>query len=912
MSVPIQTFKIRTPLRPAGLVERPRLWARLDAGIERGWAFVCAPAGYGKTTLVASWADRRGEDEAVGWLTLDPADDDPRRLLAHLVAALPSHILGDRCGLQAVVDAPGPFDLDTIFAMLADTLAGDERSPSVLVLDDVQRLRTPEAGALLRRSIEQLRPHVRVVVVTREEPLGLRVARARVAGEVQELRADDLKLEGAQIQALLSGLGVGPLGADDLQTLTARTEGWPAGVALAAVSIRQGGREAIARLRGSDRHVADYLLEEVFADLSPSLQQFADATAVLDRLEPGVCAAVTGRDDAVEILQVLEDRALLCHAVDRAQMWFAYHPLVAEFLRWRHRGREDEVARWHRRAAAYHEGHGQRRVAFGHHRAAGDLDDAARVLETIAPSMCDGGELGTLLQWLDALPGPVVARRPRLRLEGAWARFIAGRHAETDAELDAVQRALRSDETPAELDGGGSEPEDVQELRGTAAAIRSTLLSVRGDVEGAVQASERALALLAPSKSRAIAIALSGQGVAHAIGGDLGAAERALTRCRQLLEPRVDPQKALFLTATLGDALLGQARLEDADRVYQEAVDMAADLRGHLAAMAGLAHLGRAEIAYARDRPDEAEAAYARAAELGAQWLPRGIPDLAVRSRLGRAAIERTRGRLEAADQWIAHAREAVVQGSAAARAEVAAAELALALMRDDEPTIEHWIVREIGSLAPGFADALRSASDPIVLASLQAMLRLPRARVDPLIETLEPVIEHRLQTLAAQSRHLMRLRGLASAAALDARWGRAERAQARIHEALALGHPGACLRPLLDAGSAVIHLIDRHRAAQAQQNRPLAGVPEAYLHALLAAAPIADTGSGDGAGAGLSAREQELLGLVAQGRSNREIAQALFISVGTVKRHLSNTYRKLGVGDRAAAVGRARSMGLV
>src|SRR5215468_10936676 len=376
----------------AGFVPRPRLLARLAEGIGRGLTVVCTPAGFGKTTLLGDWARR--SRRTVAWLSLDSADNDPARFWRYVAAAL-----------EAVATA-----VINQLAVVPDAGA------VVLVLDDYHLIEAPTVHDSVAFLVERLPPALRLVLASRTDP-PLPLARLRARGQLGELRADDLRFTLGETAAFLREATGLDLPTELVAALQERTEGWAAGVQLAALSLRGHADPAgfVATFSGSHRFVLDYLSEEVLARQPSEVVDFLLETSVLDRLSGPLCDAVTGRCGSQAVLEGLERASLFVVPLDEERGWWRYHHLFAGLLRARlAHERPGRVPGLHRAAAAWHEDHGLADGAIRHALAAGEARWAARLIERHAEEMLWRGEGATLCRWFRALPAEMLRARPRL------------------------------------------------------------------------------------------------------------------------------------------------------------------------------------------------------------------------------------------------------------------------------------------------------------------------------------------------------------------------------------------------------------------------------------------------------------------------------------------------------------------
>ncbi len=634
------TTKLGVQARGTRHVERQRLRARLDAATEARLVLVSAPAGFGKSTLLADWLGRG--DARGAWLSLDARDNDIVRFARYLAAAT-ARLTGGTEDPPAF-DARS-FDPELALAGMLDRLAaaGDR---VVLVLDDYHLIDEPVIHRLVASLIERLPPGARLAIATRADP-PLPLARLRARGELLEVRAEDLRFTPDEAAALVRSTGV-DLPPGEVEELTDRTEGWAAALRLAAVSLR--GRpdhaELVRRFGASHRYVLDYVVEEVLAGLPRETQEFLLRTAILDRLCGPLCEVVAGQGDGQERLEELERANLLIIPLDDERRWYRYHALFGEILRARlwtlH---PDEVAELHARASAWHEERGDDDEAIGHALQSGDLGRAGRIVALASGRHVSAGELSTVRRWLDVLPPGVVRNHAQLSTSYAWCLVLAG---ETDGVAERLADAERA--LAAGRDGG---PTMRLAIPGQLALLRSQLAALEGDSATAIAQARVARVLVPeelPAETKAtlrgtatvlLAFALARAGDVDAAaeayeaalpdlraGGNRFATGRAIGDLARIAIARGDPGGALRLC---------EAELERTSR-ESEATDSAAVW----AVMASArAELGQVELA---------DAAARRALELATRSGDAPV------ARLARATLERT-GPLLAGGRTGAHPR---------------------------------------------------------------------------------------------------------------------------------------------------------------------------------------------------------------------------------------------------------------
>jgi LuxR family maltose regulon positive regulatory protein len=897
------TTKVRAPRTRPKLVARPRLREALAGGEGRKLTLISAPAGFGKTTLLNEWSQsREGAKRSIAWLSLDEGDNDPARFLSYLIAALRTVEEGIGEGVLASLRSPEPPRLEALVGSLVNEMAAlpDELA---LVLDDYHALDSKAVHGIVAFLLDNLPPNVQLVIASRVDP-PLPLARLRARGQMAKLGATGLRFTPEEAAAFLGDVMGLELSADDVSVLEERTEGWIAGLQLAALSMRD--REDVSgfveAFSGSHRDVLDFLAEEVLERQPAEVRGFLLSTSVLERMSAPLCDALTGRADGQEMLERLERDNLFVVALDDERRWYRYHHLFSDFLKSRlEREKPGLVGELHLRAAAWYEQSGRTFEAVGHALASGDHDRAADLVERAIGQTWFRGEVLTLLGWLEALPEGAKRRRPRLLLEHATALMWVGR-------LEGVESLLREAERIVETAAEGSEgpppsAEDIHRryLLGYAAAARAWLANLMGDSHNGIEFARRALELL-PDDPRPRAFAALSLGEALRTRGDLSAAGEVFAEAAELGRSVGHDYGTLIATVWQARVQAARGRLREAEDSFRRARRFVTERGVGLLPAAGPAHLGMGALLYERNELEEAE-----------RELEEGI-SLAERtkevSNLVWGYVTLSRAKLARGDEHgaLETAREAdrVARGSGA-DLEIAIATAWMARLRLARGDLAEAVAleRERAANAENVADAAR-----VVDRLTSARVLHARGKRDEALGLLEE-----LRGFAETSGITG---GLIEILALQALvlWARneKERAVGTLVRALALAEPEDFVRTIVDEGPAMAELLSEVLEAR-QRGRLDSPVSAHYIRRLLVASKR-DASSSAQQGAGLpeplSERELEVLVLIAAGKSNPEIAGELFIVLSTVKTHVKNIYRKLGARNRAQAVSKARELNLL
>jgi LuxR family maltose regulon positive regulatory protein len=904
--------KLHVPRPRPGFVPRPRLLEQLSRGAASALTLVCAPAGFGKTSVLAEWA--RGGPDPVAWLSLDQGDSDPARFWRYVAAALDGLRPGIAQQVAVLLRGPQQPPMEAMLTVVVNQLAGVAEEV-VLVLDDYHLIDDPAVHGSLAMLLERLPPQLRLVVASRADP-PLPLARLRAGGQLGEVRERDLRFTATETAALLREATGLDLSANSVAALEARTEGWVAGLQLAALSLQGHADPAgfVATFSGSHRFVLDYLTEEVLARQPDDVVQFLLETSVLERLSGPLCDAVCGRDDSQQLLERIERANLFLIPLDEERRWWRYHHLFADLLQARLRQADPErVTELHRAAAGWCEQHGLGDDAIHHALAAGDPDWAARLIERhLEEQILRRSEGATMARWLAALPTAVVRSRPRLCFGQALTALLRGRAEEAEPLLDAVEQASGSaGEEPYEPSVGRA-ASILANLPAVTAVGRADLARLRGDPEGEAAFARQALAQLTEQDGMQLgSFARYHLAMADWLGGRLEAAERGLAEVvgdRSAAGERYLAVRAGWDLAHLQQA---QGRLGAALRTYQHGLELASEPGQPPLPAAGMAQVGMAEVLYERDglgaALEHATAGVALCRPLA--YTPPLATGLVTLARI-RHAQDDQQGTLDALEE----ADGAMPDPAMVDLLNPVPTQRARLLLADGDPTEALRLVRQRGLGADDQPDYPHERTY-LLLARVLLAEQAPDRGV---------ALLGRLHALAAaQGRvgsvvEVLALRALALEAVGDDHG-----ALAALVEALRLAAPLGYLRGFLDEGAPMAGLLGKLATSPAQAQAAAASpLVRGHLDRLVdgfqrqGLAVLARPRPGGAMAPGLveplSARELEVLSLLADGRSNQAIAEELVISLDTVKRHVSHVLDKLGAANRTQAVSRARDLRLL
>jgi LuxR family transcriptional regulator, maltose regulon positive regulatory protein len=908
--VPLNTDTlVSTKLRPSQvrpkLVARPRLIARLERDAGRKLTLISAPAGFGKTTLLVEWSrEVAGDEGSVAWLSLDEGDNDPTRFLTYLVAALRSVEEDIGAGVLSALRSPEPPHIETITAALINELAALPEEPT-LILDDYHVIYSEPVHRILSYLLEHLPPNAHLIISSRIDP-PLQLSRLRARNHMMKLDAAELSFTLEESATFLNSVMGLELSAEDIAALERRTEGWIAGLQLAALSMRDR-RDVSGFVRafsGSHRDVLDYLAEEVLERQPESIRRFLLDTSVLDYLSGSLCDAVTGRSDGQQMLERLERDNLFVVALDEERHWYRYHHLFTDFLRTRlERESPERASELHSRAAEWYEGNALISVAVGHVLAAEDYERAAELVEQVIGELWFRAEVMTLLGWLEALPEGAKRRRPRLLLEHATALMWVGRLEGVESLVGEAERIVDAAAEGTD-EGSPSSVENIHRpyLLGYAAATRAWHANLLGNPQSGIEFARRALELL-PDDPRPRTFAAFSLAAAYSFAGDFEAASAAFAEATELGLAAGHDYLALEAMGYNAELQIARGRLHEADGILRRALGFAAERGEGSLPATGEVQVAMGELLYEWDELDSAEDRLKEGVRLAERTGQLGslVDGYVSLSRLKQAQGD-TDGAVETAKDAERLARSSgvrqfIVEAAAwKARLHLAQGELAAATSELEEVSV--------GDEDPTFVREIEQ--------SARARLLVARGERDEALRLLADLREE-AQAAGRTGREIEFL--TLQALTLQAK-GEKERAVSTLTHALALGEPEGYVRSFVDEGPKMAVLISEVLEVQQRgQLYPPNRVSAHYLRKLRAAleqeAPDLASPSAK-LPEPLSERELEVLTLVAAGKTNREIAGELFVAKSTVKTHIKNIYRKLDTHNRTQALARARDLNLI
>jgi LuxR family maltose regulon positive regulatory protein len=908
-AAPPLATKLHVPQPPLQLVRRPRLVERLQQAVERQLTLIAAPAGFGKTTLLSTWLGHAPFSAA--WVSLESGDDDLIRFWSYVFTALERVNPGSGESALALLQVSQQLPpIEIILTVWINGLVALSNKV-VLILDDYHLITAQPIHRSVTYLLDHLPHQLHLIIATRADP-PLPLARLRMRGHLTEMRVADLRFNTEETAAFLTRTPGLDLSVEDIAALEARTEGWIAGLQLAALSMRERKdvSDFLKAFTGSHRYVIDYLVEEVLARQPEPVQTFLLETSILERLEGSLCETVMGRmqepggqASGQTMLEQLEQANLFLTPLDDERLWYRYHQLFAEALRHRLQRRQpDLVPELHRRASTWYEQHGLMREAIHHALAAADFAQAAHLIEHTAELIAKHGELATLRAWLEALPGELVRSRVELCLWQGWLLALSGQYDAAERLLQDLDRTLSTstNSMPPTATIGAVEPPrlDVSHQRliecaGRVAAIRGIIAYRRGDIPRTIDLAREALERL-PEDQPFRGLAAWYLGIAYLYSGDLAKGSASLTDAMESSQAAGNSYAAFMAGYELAQMQARQGYLHQADQSYQRALELGAERGGRLAAT-GPIYVGRGDLQ--REWNDLDQASHSLQEGI-AKCRQTGNASILLMGHITLARVKQAQGDAVGADLLIQEI-EQILRSSRLSPLNAAygsAWHARLALAQGDLAEALGWVQER----KLGVDDELSPPREMEYLTLARVLITQHRPReVLPMLGRLLHLAER--QGRMGNALAILVLQALASRASGDEAG-----AMERLTRALSLAEPEGYIRLFVDEGESMVALL---RQAYAR------GITPDYVATLLSAAEapaLAVPSPAHSLLEPLTGRELEILRLLVAGLSNAAMARELVITVGTVKSHINHIYGKLGVQSRSQAIARAHSLHLL
>ena len=902
---------------PAKRVQRPHLIQHLNEGLESGRqiTLVSAPAGFGKTTCISEWVN--GLDLPITWLWLDESDNDPVRFFAYFITALQKVDENIGRDIEGVLRSGQLPPSDVISTTLINDIL-ELGSQFLLVLDDFHVIQDHNILEVLEKLVTNLlqanvpQP-LHLVLLTREDP-ALPLAKLRATNRMTEIRAGDLRFTNPEAGRFLNevmGLALSPA---DIAMLEDRTEGWIVGLQLAGLSVRDRANPSgfIATLSGSHRYILSYLTEQVLRQLPEEIQAFLLQTSILDKLSGDLCNAVTGRTDGQLLLERLFSANLFLIPLDDEQQWYRYHHLFADLLRnLQNTLHKDQTAELHRHASRWYAQSDMPNEAIQHALAAADYAQAMQLLENHATGMLMQGYMKTVEGWLSAIPPQLRSQNPRTNLAFAWMHLIHGTFAQASPYLERLQAIFSSFQWGPQDDS----------LKAEWLTLQSYLLAMQGKPSESVELANQALAIVPEANSYVRSLAANALGSAYLQMNDYTHAVEVYQKAIQYGRTA----ESLF-SNVLGPSILAQIALQRGQlhmtfKVASQGIDRL-ESSGALPPVSGVVYGALAQVCYQWHQMEPARRHALRAIQLCSLG---GYRDGEAYPRVLLARLLQWEGNLEVSSRELQKALDLMQSGASDwVREEAVSQQVRFHLAQNrldaaEASLQEHGFSSQGRFSIPDLTPGQNITHLDRLLYNAALRILLYRARAQHELEGLPPGIElaDRLVSGALQAEYLpVALEVLLIRAQMHAELGNSQASLADCVKALELAEPEGYILSFLEEGPAVMPLLNTVANQTAAPDRL-----KKYARKLLDAFP----GEGkpvaphakrpdkvDGLIEPLTARELQVLRLVAAGDSNQTIATKLVITVRAVKKHTGSIFGKLNVSSRTQAIARARQLGLL
>jgi LuxR family transcriptional regulator, maltose regulon positive regulatory protein len=903
MSAPILATKLYVPpLRP-GVVIRSNLIERLNEGLsaKRQLTLISAPAGFGKTTLVSEWVT--GCQRQIAWLSLDAADNDLSRFLTYLVAALQKVVPNAGEAALGSLQSPQPPPAESILTSLLNEI-GMLPDNFIFVLDDYHVIDSRPVDEALTFLIEHWPAPMHLVIATREDP-HLPLARLRVRGQLTELRAADLRFTAAEAAQFLNQVMGLSLSAEDIAALENRTEGWIAGLQLAALSMQ--GRENIAgfiqAFTGSHRFVFDYLAAEVLARQPESLRTFLLQTSILDRLNGSLCDAVTTQTGGQRMLDTLERSNLFVIPLDDRRQWYRFHHLFADVLQ-AHlvEAQPEQLSRLHQRASLWYEQNGFPPDAIRHALAAKDFERAAGLIELNWSAMDISYQSSTWLEWVKILPDQLIRTSPVLAVGYAWALLDSGEMVACEALLNQAEIWLNNPtEKMVVLDKA-----QFRSLPATIATARAYRSLALGDIPVAVTYAQKAFKLTPENDQIRYIQVTSLLGLAQYAGGDLVAAERSLSDFQIYLRKTNEMSTLVGIAFLLADIRVALGRLNEAENGYRQILHLATGQAGSVPLGTADLYRGLAELSIERNDLEGASQQLSISQKLGEKTAVTGWQH---RLCVSQALLKEAQGDLAGALDLLDEAQRVYVQSPLPVVRPCSALKVKIWLKQKRLTEARNW-AHEQGLSEDDNIPYSREFEYLTLAGVLLAIAK--NTRETGFSDRANRLLQHLLPAAETGGRRGSIIQILVLQACAFQEQGDLTLAMASLERALTLAEPEGYVRTFVDAGPTLLSLIETRSL---KRDNLLSGYSEklriAFAQPPIASKPI-PVPPPSGLLEPLSERELEVLKLLRSELSGPQIARQLIVSLNTLRTHTKNVFTKLGVNNRRAAVLRAEELNLL
>ncbi|MEM7133713.1 MAG: LuxR C-terminal-related transcriptional regulator [Chloroflexota bacterium] len=899
MFATILQTKLYTPPPRPDWIERPQLHARLTVNPQTKLILVSAPAGYGKTTLIANWL-RQLDDVQSCWLSLDEEDSDPQQFFRYLTAAI-EPLPNTQSTLTQLLQSSQPLPAKTLAKAFINDVTQVE-TPFCLILDDYHVIDSADVDETLATLLELMPLQMTLLLTSRSDP-GFPIARLRARGELIELRADDLRFteaEAAQFLQETMGLTLQPA---QIVLLESRTEGWITGLQMAALSMQNRATaeldQFVQNFTGSHRFLIDYLVEEALLRQREDVRTFLLATSMLDRLSGPLCAAVTQTPHAQEILEALERDNLFVVPLDDQRHWYRYHHLFADVLQAYAQTKQPEMATIsHQRASHWFVEQNARHEAIAHAMAANDFELAADQTELAWHDMDRSFQEAKWLKWVQALPDALIRARPVLSAGYGWALLDTGQFEAAEPRLQDAERWL---EIPSS-DMVVVDKREYEALPATIAAGQAYLAMGRGDLAATKRYVQQTLDLVPDDDHFYRGIPTVTLGMAQWTGGELNDAVDSFAAAIVHFQRADNLLFAVSGMQALAQIKVRLGQLREAAATHTRALGLIADsgqpLFRSIASLhrgLGLLHCEQGDLEAARQHLSQSTEHSEQAGTLGREHL----------QEVAAASLAWAVGDLMAAEAHLDRAAAIYQPGRMAEYAPIDAIQCRIWLAQGELAQVQAWATQH--QLPIDELSFLREY-EHLTLARLNIAL-YRRDQDHQLLQDAFSLLDRLLQKARAEKRMGSEIECLLLLALVEDAQGNQQSALAHLEETLRLAQPQGYFQLFVQEGEPMADLL---KAAVSQNIAPNYTISNYTAHLLAAFDEPADQLQSQALVEPLSERELEILALVAAGLKNKEVAEKLFISLNTVLYHTKNIYGKLGVNKRTLAIAKAMELNLI
>ena len=912
------------PLVRTNLINRQRLFERLDAGLNHKLTLISAPAGFGKTTLVGSWINylgiqttepRKKKFEVVNtaWVSIDERDNDPSLFWLYILAAFQTIIPKFGENIQTMLNSSATFSHNIVVTMLINEFVEIQRNIEVptkflIILDDYHLITTQTIHDSLNFFLDHLPPFLSVVITTRADPpLNLSYRHGR--SEVIQIRAADLAFNTDESDEFLNGQMQLDLPGNDIETLGNRTEGWIAGLQLAALSLQDQAdkHKFVLDFAGDDRYIADYLIDEVLQAQPPHIQDFLLKTSILDQLSSPLCKVLSGQNESQSILDQLELNNLFLAPLDNRREWYRYHSLFSDLLRQRLRAsyKESEIARLHQQASKWYEERGDVIESVEHAILGKDFSKAAQLIEKKAQEIFQQYKLNSLVKWIESLPKNILDTQLVLSMIYAWALLALGKTKVVEDSLQYIENRIgvRSENiTPDQLKMIDSE------TRGTlieVIVIRSVIAINQFNIHKTLELCQAVEPYLKDNSQSHLfnpalslrTVVLFNLGLAYEFSGDGISAQTSFEEAAALSSEQKNANILTMSIGHLGQLQMLQGSLHQAENTYQQALKLGAKVTSQQSPLAGIAEIGLGNLFYEWNDLEKSENHFKAGIELANRWKH---ADSLLNSYLGLARLKHAQGNTLIALTLIQELK--VILDDIDAKILLPSAEAFRArlwVLGGKLTEAEKWV--ESSNLKVDGDLSYLQENDYITL------VRLLIAQKN--YNVANELITRLLDFSGEAERNTRVLELMILQAIVNYEQGNKNQAQKIILQALKMAEPEGFIRTFLDEGPVVASLL--YLLISNEPDTSYAGEILRAFRTQEIAFQEKEVSKSDLIEP-LSDREQEVLQYLAEGLSNREIAQKLTVSLSTVKTHTRNIYGKLGVNSRTQAIVQAKIWGII